>query len=46
MTFMELKVLRVVIQPIKLLLSGLAGAFIILLVGFVMYLESRPDLHV
>jgi len=33
-------------QPVKLLLSGLVGAFIILLIAFVMYLESRPDLHV
>ncbi len=43
---MKLKVVRVVMQPIKLLLSGLVGAFIILLIGFVMVLESRPDLHV
>ncbi|TDI89243.1 MAG: alpha/beta fold hydrolase [Chloroflexi bacterium] len=33
-------------QSIKLLVSGLVGAFIILLVVFVLFLESRPDLHV
>ena len=33
-------------QSIKLFVSGLVGAFIILLVVFVLFLESRPDLHV
>ncbi len=33
-------------QSIKLLVSGLVGAFIILLAVFVLFLESRPDLHV
>jgi alpha-beta hydrolase superfamily lysophospholipase len=43
---MKRKAVRLLMQPVKLLLSGLAGAFVILLVVFVMFLESRPDLHV
>ena len=43
---MRRKAVRLVMQPVKLLLSGLLGAFIILLVIFVLFLDSRPDLHV
>ena len=37
--------LRFLIQPLKLLSSALIGAFVILLLVSVMYLESRPDLQ-
>ena len=40
------RAIRLTMQPVMLLLSGLAGAFIIFLIAFVMYLEGRPDLHV
>ncbi len=43
---MRRKAVRLVMQLVKLLLSGLLGAFIILLVIFVLFLDSRPDLHV
>jgi alpha-beta hydrolase superfamily lysophospholipase len=43
---MKGKAARLVMQLVKLLLSGLVGAFIILLIVFVVALDNRPDLHV
>jgi alpha-beta hydrolase superfamily lysophospholipase len=43
---MKRMVVRFLVQPVKLLVSGLVGAFVILIVVFVLYLEGRPDLHV
>lgn len=37
--------LHFLIQPLKLLSSALIGAFAVLLIVVVIYLESRPDLH-
>ncbi|GMQ75113.1 MAG: alpha/beta fold hydrolase [Gammaproteobacteria bacterium] len=43
---MKRKAVRLVMQLVKLLVSGLVGALIILLIGFVVALDNRPDLHV
>jgi alpha-beta hydrolase superfamily lysophospholipase len=40
------KAFRLLIQPVKLVLSALIGAMIILVINFVIYLDGRPDLHV
>ena len=38
--------LRILKQLFKSLTYGLIGGFIVLIVAFVYYLDSRPDLHV
>ncbi len=43
---MKRKAVRLVMQLVKLLLSGLVGALVILLIVFVVALDNRPDLHV
>ncbi len=43
---MKRRAVRLVIQLVKLLLSGLVGALIILLIVFVVALDNRPDLNV